>query len=175
MRTSVLLGAATALFMSAPVFAQETVVTINLIDKDAVGEEIGTVTINEEGEAITLQPDLTSVPPGEHGFHVHQNPDCGPAEREGEQVAGLAAGGHYDPADTGKHLGPQQEGGHLGDLPVLVVDESGKASEAVSAPRLSMQDVQGRSLMIHAGGDNYSDEPKPLGGGGARIACGVVK
>ncbi|SSP59941.1 Cu/Zn superoxide dismutase [Acinetobacter baumannii] len=29
--------------------------------------------------------------------------------------------------------------------------------------------------MIHAGGDNYSDSPLPLGGGGARIACGVIK
>jgi Cu-Zn family superoxide dismutase len=29
--------------------------------------------------------------------------------------------------------------------------------------------------MIHEGGDNYADEPKPLGGGGARIACGVVE
>ena len=28
--------------------------------------------------------------------------------------------------------------------------------------------------MIHAGGDNYSDEPQPLGGGGGRIACGVI-
>jgi superoxide dismutase, Cu-Zn family len=28
--------------------------------------------------------------------------------------------------------------------------------------------------MIHAGGDNYADAPKPLGGGGARVACGVV-
>jgi Cu-Zn family superoxide dismutase len=29
--------------------------------------------------------------------------------------------------------------------------------------------------MIHAGGDNYSDTPKPLGGGGDRLVCGVVK
>lgn len=28
--------------------------------------------------------------------------------------------------------------------------------------------------MVHEGGDNYSDDPKPLGGGGARVACGVV-
>ena len=28
--------------------------------------------------------------------------------------------------------------------------------------------------MIHEGGDNYSDTPKPLGGGGARMACGVI-
>lgn len=29
--------------------------------------------------------------------------------------------------------------------------------------------------MIHAGSDNYSDDPKPLGGGGDRIACGVIQ
>jgi Cu-Zn family superoxide dismutase len=38
-----------------------------------------------------------------------------------------------------------------------------------------MSDVKGRSLMIHAGGDNYADQPAPLGGGGARVACGVIK
>ncbi|MRR17699.1 MAG: superoxide dismutase [Cu-Zn] SodC1, partial [Deltaproteobacteria bacterium] len=31
------------------------------------------------------------------------------------------------------------------------------------------------SLMIHVGGDNYSDVPEKLGGGGGRLACGVVK
>ncbi|HHU1509993.1 TPA: superoxide dismutase [Cu-Zn] SodC2, partial [Escherichia coli] len=25
------------------------------------------------------------------------------------------------------------------------------------------------------GGDNMSDQPKPLGGGGERYACGVIK
>jgi superoxide dismutase, Cu-Zn family len=35
--------------------------------------------------------------------------------------------------------------------------------------------MRGRSIMIHAGGDNYSDTPAPLGGGGARTACGVIK
>jgi Cu-Zn family superoxide dismutase len=46
---------------------------------------------------------------------------------------------------------------------------------AVIARRLKLADVKGRAIMIHAGGDNYSDQPAPLGGGGARIACGVVK
>jgi Cu-Zn family superoxide dismutase len=35
--------------------------------------------------------------------------------------------------------------------------------------------VKGKALMIHAGGDNYADQPKPLGGGGDRIACGVIQ
>jgi Cu-Zn family superoxide dismutase len=29
--------------------------------------------------------------------------------------------------------------------------------------------------MIHGGGDNYADAPALLGGGGARVACGIVK
>jgi len=29
--------------------------------------------------------------------------------------------------------------------------------------------------MIHAGGDNYADQPAPRGGGGARVACGAIK
>jgi hypothetical protein len=47
--------------------------------------------------------------------------------------------------------------------------------KAVTVPHLTLADVKGRSIMIHVGGDNYSDQPAPLGGGGARIACGVVK
>ncbi len=29
--------------------------------------------------------------------------------------------------------------------------------------------------MVHKGGDNHSDHPQPLGGGGARVACGVIE
>lgn len=29
--------------------------------------------------------------------------------------------------------------------------------------------------MVHAGGDNHSDHPLPLGGGGERFACGMIK
>jgi Cu-Zn family superoxide dismutase len=37
-----------------------------------------------------------------------------------------------------------------------------------------VEDLKGRSLMIHQDGDNFSDQPEPLGGGGPRVACGVV-
>ena len=46
--------------------------------------------------------------------------------------------------------------------------------QTLTAPALTLADVEGRTLMIHENGDNYSNEPKPLGGGGARIACGVI-
>ncbi len=83
------------------------------------------------------------------------------------------AGAHLDPAHTGIHAGPYGNG-HLGDLPVLIVDADGKATLPLLSPRLKVADVSGHALMIHAGGDNYHDTPKPLGGGGARIACGVI-
>ena len=95
--------------------------------------------------------------------------------KEGKPSAAEAAGGHLDPHKTGKHAGPEGEG-HLGDLPVLVVNNDGKATDAVIAPRLKkLDEVKGKALMIHVGGDNMSDQPKPLGGGGARYACGVIK
>ncbi len=64
---------------------------------------------------------------------------------------------------------------HLGDLPALYVTHDGKATYPVLAPRLSeLKELDGRSLMLHAGGDNHDDHPEPLGGGGARIACGII-
>lgn len=51
----------------------------------------------------------------------------------------------------------------------------GIANYPVLAPRLkTLSQIKGRALMIHAGADNHSDMPKPLGGGGDRVACGVI-
>jgi Cu-Zn family superoxide dismutase len=63
----------------------------------------------------------------------------------------------------------------MGDLPLLVVDADGTATTPVVAPRLRVDAIRGLALMIHAQGDNYSDDPAPLGGGGARIACGIIR
>ena len=82
-------------------------------------------------------------------------------------------GGHLDPQKTGKHGYPWGDG-HLGDLPPLYVGADGVATQPVLGPRLKLGDLKGRSLMVHAGGDNHADHPAPLGGGGARIVCGVV-
>jgi Cu-Zn family superoxide dismutase len=154
--------------------AEELVVPMHLIDSTGIGQSIGTVKATSNPSGTVLAPNLKGLTPGLHGFHVHQNPDCGPGVKAGQKVPGLAAGGHYDPAGTGRHEGPYGNG-HLGDLPALYVDENGNANHPVLAPRLKPSDLKSRSLMIHAEGDNYSDNPKKLGGGGARMACGVVK
>ena len=153
--------------------AQQTVVEIRAAEPSGPGAVLGSVTIAATPYGTLFTPNLSGLTPGVHGFHVHEHPSCAPMDKDGKPVASLGAGGHYDPAKTGKHLGPYGDG-HLGDLPPLVVDAQGRSTLPVLAPRLKMTDVKGRSLMVHAGGDNFSDQPEPLGGGGARIGCGVV-
>ncbi|EGT4255647.1 superoxide dismutase [Cu-Zn] SodC2 [Citrobacter amalonaticus] len=150
-------------------------VEMNLVTSQGVGQSIGEVTIAETEKGLEFTPDLKALPPGEHGFHIHANGSCQPAIKDGKASPAESAGGHYDPHKTGKHAGPDGEG-HLGDLPVLVVNDEGKAIIPVTATRLkSLDDIKDKALMIHVGGDNMSDQPKPLGGGGARFACGVIK
>ncbi|MBK7236409.1 MAG: superoxide dismutase family protein [Sterolibacteriaceae bacterium] len=147
-------------------------IPMNVVDENGVGAKAGQVVVSETKYGLVFTPALAGMPAGLHGFHVHENPSCQPKEKDGKKVAALAAGGHYDPLKTGKHGFPWGDG-HLGDLPPLYVDSEGKATQAVLAPRLKLADLAGRSLMIHVGGDNHADHPAPLGGGGARIVCGV--
>jgi superoxide dismutase, Cu-Zn family len=174
MRLNFMLLAATMLVAATAAQAATTTVTVNAIDETGVGAAIGTIIFKDTRYGLLIEPKLGSLPPGQHGFHIHERPSCAAVEQGGKMVAGLGAGGHLDPHRTGKHLGPYEQGGHLGDMPVLFVDADGTASLPNLAPRLKVKDLHKHSVMIHAGGDNYSDQPAPLGGGGARIACGVI-
>jgi Cu-Zn family superoxide dismutase len=148
---------------------------MTLVTASGTGKMIGSVTITESKNGLVFTPSLTDLPPGTHGFHVHETGSCAANEKDGKPVAAGAAGGHFDPNGTKQHLGPNG-GGHLGDLPPVSVGANGRADVAVTAPRLTkLAEVKGKALMIHAGGDNYADKPAPLGGGGARIACGIIQ
>jgi len=162
-----------ALCAAAGAAAAQTTVALDLVDATGATRAVGTVALAESPYGLVFTPALQGLPPGAHGFHVHDKGSCGPAEQGGKAVPAGAAGGHYDPQGTGRHGTPWGDG-HLGDLPALYVDAEGRATTPVLAPRLKLADVQGRALMVHAGGDNHADHPAPLGGGGARIACGVV-
>ena len=154
--------------------ASEMRVSMHMVDEKGMGKEIGSVTLTESRYGVVFTPSLGGLPAGLHGFHVHENASCAAGEKDGKMTAGAAAGGHYDPAGTKKHGTPWGDG-HLGDLPALYVAANGEATYPVLAPRLKMSDLKGRALMIHAGGENHADHPAALGGGGARIACGMIK
>jgi Cu-Zn family superoxide dismutase len=119
---STVLSLAAAATGAAAVRAADLKIAVNSITAQGVGESIGTIEFRDSSDfGLLIIPKLHGLAPGVHGFHVHQNPDCAPGVKEGAPVAGLAAGGHYDPEGTGRHEGPVGKG-HLGDLPVLLVD-----------------------------------------------------
>jgi Cu-Zn family superoxide dismutase len=147
--------------------ADRVIIHMSLLAKKGIGNTLGIVTASDTKYGLLLTPELTHLPAGMHGFHIHNNPSC--------QNNGMSAGTHFDPQYTTKHLGPYNDNGHLGDLPVLVVDNNHKAILPVLAPRLKVSDIKGHALIIHLHGDNYSDTPEKNGGGGSMLACGVIR
>jgi Cu-Zn family superoxide dismutase len=169
---AVLISAQCAVINAAS--AEALTVTAHAVSSDGVGASMGTVSFKDTADGLEIKTALSGLSSGEHGFHIHENPSCAPQEKDGAMVAALAAGPHFDPFKTGKHAGPHG-GGHKGDLPKLVADAQGRASGVFVVKGLHLSEIRERSLMIHAGGDTYSDSPAPLGGGGARIGCAVIR
>ncbi|PQJ58476.1 superoxide dismutase family protein [Photobacterium angustum] len=163
---------ALALGLSHQVLAQD--LTVKMTDLQT-GKPVGTIELSQNKYGVVFTPELADLTPGMHGFHIHQNGNCGSIEKNGKVVLGGAAGGHYDPEHTNKHGFAWSDDNHKGDLPALFVSANGLATNPVLAPRLTLEELKGRSIMIHAGGDNHSDMPKALGGGGSRVACGVIQ
>lgn len=167
--------AALTLLVCGYAHAASQEVTLHSVTQQGIGASVGSVKIEESQHGLVFTPSLNNLPPGIHGFHIHAKGSCEPATVDGKTVAAGAAGGHLDPQNTGKHLGPWAEG-HLGDLPALYVTQDGHSSYPVLAPRINrLSEISGKALMVHMGGDNHRDQPKPLGGGGDRYACGVIK
>lgn len=167
-------GLAAAAFV-APALAASVAVPMALVTPAGPGASVGQVTLSDGAAGVTMTLDLHGLPAGEHGFHLHANPSCDPATGpDGKVTPAGAAGAHFDPGMTKMHMGPEGAG-HLGDLPRVVVGADGTAHQSLAVTRLkTVGEFKGHALMIHAGGDTYADVP-PLGGGGARLACGVVK
>ncbi len=154
-----------ACFFTSSCFAS-LLIHLSKADPYGEGHSIGTVQLDDTIYGLLLTPHLKELPPGAHGFAIYTVASC-------DNYAN-AAGGHYDPDRSFQHRGPYHGDGHFGDLPVLVVDATGHATLPVLAPRLKLADVYHRSLIVIAGGDNYSDEFMRLNNSKRRIACGVI-
>lgn len=170
-------------WMTASVRHDQSPITVEVhrISPEGVGEKIGKIVAETSGDHVALKPDISGLAPGKHAFHVHENASCEPGEKDGQMVAGLKAGGHYDPHGVHSEHGHTDHSSHdhtgmekpAGDLPELVVDDDGTARKPVMMTTLTMHDLRGRSFMIHAHGETPEDPELPKGGG-ARVACGVV-
>jgi Cu-Zn family superoxide dismutase len=166
---------AVVLSFSGQVFAADLTVDMFEATTEGMGAKAGTVTISDSDAGARFIVALSGMAPNStHGFHVHTKPSCDAADKGGKLVPALAAGGHWDPEDTGRHEGAEGTG-HLGDLPRFTAGQNGGVANTVVAPRIKdIERLKGHALMVHAKGDNYADMPKKLGGGGARMFCGII-
>jgi Cu-Zn family superoxide dismutase len=143
-------------------------VAMHHLNTKGVGRKVGYIYLSDTPDGLLCEPDLRELPEGYHGFHIHEYPDLMPKNGK----PGGMAGQHYDPQRTNTHLGPYRNG-HKGDLPRLYADGSRRARTPVVAPRLDLAEVEGLALILHSGGDNYTDNP-PNGGGKSRIMGGII-
>lgn len=131
----------------------------------------GTVTFVKKGEQLIVDARLTGLPPGPHGFHIHEKGDCSAPDA-------MSAGGHFNP--TGKaHGGPRHGERHGGDLGNIVADANGNATLQFSIPtddvnvsKTSASSIVGKGLIVHADPDDFKTQP--TGNAGKRLACGVI-
>jgi len=167
---NILLGA--ALVTTGAVAAQaegrmQTAATAQVAGKS---EDItGSVTLNTTASGRTLvKIDVTGVPTGTHGVHLHETGDCSADDF-------TSAGGHI----AGDHQhGVLVEGGpHPGDMPNMVVGGDGVLQAEVFLDLLDIdgmiKDDDGAAFVIHDGADDYTSQP--AGDAGSRIACGVFE
>ncbi len=133
------------------------------------GKPTGTVTFTQVGDKVKIHADLTGLPPGKHGIHIHESGDISAPDL-------MSTKGHYNP-DHHAHGGPTTSPVHAGDFGNLIADVSGKATLDLTVDDISVggekNDILGKAVIIHAKADDLKSQPS--GNAGARIAGGVIE
>lgn len=128
----------------------------------------GTVQLTQMADgSVTVKVDLAGVPPGIHGFHIHEKGDCGDN--------GNAAGGHYNPSGTA-HGAPAADPHHAGDFGNVTANAAGEVHTSFTTRSVTVEagpmTAVGHAVILHANPDDLTTQP--TGNAGGRIACGVV-
>ena len=121
----------------------------------------GCVQFYQENGCVLIVARISGLPKesetGFFGFHIHQGESCWGTDFSG-------TGSHYNP---GEQVHPK----HAGDLPPLLQCR-GKAYLSFRTDRFSVNDVIGRTVVIHSDPDDFHSQP--AGNAGKKIACGVI-
>ena len=121
----------------------------------------GCVQFYQENGCVLIVASIFGLPKvsetGFFGFHIHQGESCSVTDF-------FETGSHYNPT---RQAHPK----HAGDLPPLLACH-GNAYLSVKTDRFSVNEIIGRTVVIHSDADDFHSQP--AGNAGKKIACGVI-
>ena len=121
----------------------------------------GHIRFYQENSCVLVVVCISGLPTrsktGFFGFHIHQGRYCSGAAFSGTE-------GHYNPTE-------QTHPKHAGDLPPLL-ECNGNAYLSVRTARFSVNEIIGRTIVIHSDPDDFYTQP--AGNAGKKIACGMI-
>jgi len=120
----------------------------------------GSVRFLQHRDGVLVVAQISGLPEtkgGFFGFHIHEGETC-------DGAGFTKTGSHYD---TAGNPHPQ----HTGDLPPIL-NAGGKAFLCVVTDRFCLDDIIGKTVVIHSGSDDFTSQP--AGNAGTKIACGVI-
>lgn len=131
----------------------------NISGGESSPEINGTVRFYRMGDGTVIAAEIKGLPKegSFFGFHIHEGADCG-----GDSFGNT--GSHYNPSGAIHPL-------HAGDLPPLL-NVGGEAFLAFKTDRFTVDEIIGRTVVIHSNPDDFISQP--AGGAGEKIACGVI-
>lgn len=146
--------------------------TISLNAKSDSGVS-GEVTFTEEGGEVHMHAMIKGLTPGEHAIHLHESSDCSAAD-------GSSAGGHWNPTNQPHGKWGAEAGYHKGDIGNFTADADGNGMVMFSTDEWCIgcddanKNIIGKSVIVHAGTDDYTTQP--TGDAGGRVSCaGIIE
>ena len=127
----------------------------------------GTIYLYQLGEGVYIKVYITGIPnvnnqaSSFHGLHIHEVGDCSIGNNNEPFTA---AKSHYNPSNVAHPM-------HAGDLPPIL-SANGIGILSTFTNRFTVDEVIGKSFILHAGYDDFTSQP--AGNAGARWACGVI-
>ncbi|WP_083889803.1 superoxide dismutase[Cu-Zn] [Nocardia pneumoniae] len=160
---------------------------VNVELKDPSGASVGTANFAKDGSHLQVTVEAHGLRPGFHGLHVHQVGKCeanSVAPTGGPAGDFLSAGGHLQVGSANAHPAS-------GDLTSLEVRSDGSAKLVTTTDSVTLDELKGKALIIHADADNFGNIPNryvradgvagpdettlATGDAGGRVACGVIQ
>jgi superoxide dismutase, Cu-Zn family len=129
----------------------------------------GVIHLKQDQQKLILSVDIWGLDSGNHGFHIHKSGNLADAPHS------LCS--HYNP-EGHEHGDLNSPTSHKGDLGNLYFDEKGECRERIMARRVQLQEIFGRSLVIHQHQDDLGkgpfDDSKKTGHSGNMELWGII-